>query len=146
MRRERRQASDTGLCRGENQLSLPDTLPLPTEKNPQGQSLKLLAICADIIRRYWWCYRNRIKLETNMPLKTKQIVAGNARGAGCPRGAGAAPWRFLTIKLMAHRHRCKVNQPEKPEPGSENEKCFGHVPLYDYLAVFAEDPVWRSCQ
>jgi hypothetical protein len=81
-----------------------------------------------------------------MSVKTKQKVAGNARRVGCPRGAGASPWRFYALKLLMRRHICKATQPEKPEPGSENEKCYGHVPLYDYLTVFVEDPVWRSCQ
>lgn len=47
---------------------------------------------------------------------------------------------------MMRRRICQANKPEKPAPGSENEKCFGHVPLYDYLTVYAEDPVWKACQ
>ena len=87
-------------------------------------------------------------METCMSAKAKQKVAGNARRARCPRGTGAAPWRFYVLKLVMRRRFCKAiaSKPEKPAPGSETEKCFGHVPLYDYLAVFAEDTVWRACQ
>lgn len=88
------------------------------------------------------------KRERRMTAKAIQKVAGKARRVGCPRGTGASSWRFCTVKPKARRRFCKAiaKKPEKPAPGSENEKCYGHVPLYDYLAVFLEDPVWRACQ
>ena len=84
--------------------------------------------------------------KMGMSVNTKQKVAGNARRARCSRGKGAAPWHFFTLKLVMRHRICKANRPEKPEPGSENEKSVGHVPLYDYLTVYAEDPVWKACQ